>query len=170
LNVRILERGDAGAYQSLRLAGLQECPSAFASSFAEESGLGLDVVAERLSQSADGVVLGAFADADLAGMVGVHREPLAKQAHKANVWGMYVGPAFRQAGIGRALLAEALAYAAGRLHARQVNLGVNSRNVAAVRLYERLGFRQFGYEPAFMLLEGVAHDEIHMVCYLRDAT
>ena len=92
MNVRILERGDAEAYQSLRLAGLQECPSAFASSFAEESGLGLEVVAERLSPSADGVVLGAFADADLAGMVGVHREPLAKLAHKANVWGMYVGP------------------------------------------------------------------------------
>lgn len=166
LDIRVLMPDDAEAYQSLRLAGLAECPSAFASSHAEESGLPLETVADRLSPKANGVVFGAFVQTGLVGAVGVYRESPMKLAHKAHLWGVYVMPASRRCGVGQKLLAEALAFAAVQLQVRQINLGVNAGNTAAIRLYERLGFRQFGFERAYMLIDGVAHDEIYMVCQL----
>jgi ribosomal protein S18 acetylase RimI-like enzyme len=170
LNIRVLEPADAEAYQALRLAGLQECPSAFAASYAEESGLSIEVVAQRLRQSADGAVIGAFSEARLVGVVGIHRESFQKLAHKANLWGMYVAGPARRARTGRALVGEALSFASRRLGVRQVNLGVNASNTAALRLYQLLGFKQFGLEPGFMLLDGLLHDEIHMVCHLHGET
>lgn len=49
---------------------------------------------------------------------------------------------------------------------RQVNLGVNVSNAAAIALYADLGFRSFAVERGFMLVEGVLHDEMHMTCVL----
>jgi ribosomal protein S18 acetylase RimI-like enzyme len=115
-------------------------------------------------------VIGAFSGERLVGVVGIHREGLQKQAHKASLWGMYVAGPARGAGTGRALVGEALSFANSRLGVRQVNLGVNATNTAALRLYQLLGFEQFGFERGFMLLDGVLHDEIHMVCQLHGET
>jgi RimJ/RimL family protein N-acetyltransferase len=45
---------------------------------------------------------------------------------------------------------------------RQLNLGVNANNAAAIRLYESLGFKAFGHEAGAMLVDGVLHDEVHL--------
>ncbi|MGH8676073.1 MAG: hypothetical protein ACREVG_17430 [Burkholderiales bacterium] len=47
--------------------------------------------------------------------------------------------------------------------------GVNSRNVAALALYERMDFIQYGCERGFMLLDGELHDEIQMAWYAQSA-
>lgn len=57
---------------------------------------------------------------------------------------LYVGSGHRRRGIGRAIIEEA----ARRLRAaghKQVALGVGPDNHSARRLYERLGFRDWGY-------------------------
>jgi ribosomal protein S18 acetylase RimI-like enzyme len=82
---------------------------------------------------------------------------------------MYVAPASRKLGVGRQLVAEALAFALAELCVRQVTLGVNAENDAAIALYTHLGFKSFGREPCFMLVGGVAHDQIQMVCMLHTA-
>ena len=49
----------------------------------------------------------------------------------------------------------------------QLKLGVFDDNVAAIRLYEKLGFREWGREPhAFKLKDGSYRDEIQMVLFL----
>ena len=161
--VRKLTGADAGAFQSLRLQSLRECPSAFASSYEEECEEALPSIAERLEPRSDRAVFGAFLGLDLVGFVGVKRESPRKLAHKAYIWGMYVDPSRRRGGIGRQLIAETLSSASSELQVRQVNLGVNARNEAAVALYEAMGFTAFGRESCFMLVDGVAQDEIHMV-------
>jgi putative acetyltransferase len=82
---------------------------------------------------------------------------------------MYVEPEARRSGIGRALVAEALARASKMAGVRQVNLGVNAANTEAIALYQRAGFMPFGLELGFMLLEGALHDELHMVFVLPRA-
>lgn len=48
-----------------------------------------------------------------------------------------------------------------------MKLGVFDDNVAAIRLYEKLGFREWGREPhAFKLKDGSYRDEIQMVLFL----
>ena len=168
MKIQILERADAALFQELRLRGLIECPSAFASSYAEECGLPLEEIGERLSPMPGRAVLGAFEETRLVGILGLMRERHAKLAHKAFLWGMYVIPESRNQGIGRELVREALNHARKMSGIRQVFLGVNAINLPAFNLYKSLGFEEFGREPSFMLLDGVLYDEIHMVCILRE--
>jgi ribosomal protein S18 acetylase RimI-like enzyme len=165
--VRLLTPDDAAAFQALRLAGLLECPGAFASSHQEEASTPMDVVAARLAVQPGRACFGAFDDTmwgpALVGVVGLQREGMLKMQHKAFIWGLYVAPAHRAAGVGRQLVGQALAYAAQPMGVRQVLLGVNAHNTNALALYEALGFVAFGREPGFMVLDGQLHDEVHMV-------
>jgi len=158
---------DAAAFQELRLRGLAECPTAFASSYEEECDTPVAAVAERLAPAVDRAVLGAFIANDLVGIVGVRREQALKLSHKAYLWGMYVAVHARKAGVGGALVSHALSYARTELCVRRVNLGVNALNVAALFLYEKLGFQRIGFEPCFMLVDGEPQDEIQMACSLE---
>lgn len=162
MQIRPLDPADADAFQALRLSALCECPTAFASSYEEECEIPMSTVAERLTIRADRCVIGAFEGGELVGNVGLRREEKRKLAHKAFIWGMYVAPAFRRQGIGRQLVAQAVAQAASMPGVRQLNLGVNAANAAAIALYEALGFQPFGLERGFMLINGVLHDEILM--------
>ena len=82
---------------------------------------------------------------------------------------MSVVSASRQRGVGRQLVAEALSFALSELCVRQVTLGVNAENKAAIALYERTSFKSFGREPCFMFVDGLAHDELQMTCLLHAA-
>ncbi|MGH6610400.1 MAG: GNAT family N-acetyltransferase, partial [Burkholderiaceae bacterium] len=169
LQIRELQPADAAQFQALRLQALIECPSAFASSYEEEHETAIDVIAERLRSMPDRWILGAFDESRLIGIVGVQREEMLKLAHKAFIWGMYIDPPARQRGVGARLVSEALGRAAHMNGVRQVNLGVNAANVAAISLYESAGFERFGFERSFMLLDGVPQDELMMVRFLTRA-
>jgi ribosomal protein S18 acetylase RimI-like enzyme len=168
VEIRNLERTDAALFQELRLRGLTECPTAFASSYEEECELPPETVGERLDPTDKSVVLGAFEDARLVGVLGLARERRAKMAHRAFLWGMYVAPEFRRRGIGRELVAEALRHARRMPGIRRIHLGVNAANQAALALYTCMGFEEFAREPEFMLLDGTLYDEIHMAYVLHE--
>jgi len=163
LQIRALSSHNAAEYRALRLKGLLEWPSAFASSHDEEVNTPIAENAARLQPKDDGAIFGAFTDDRLVGIVGLQRETMQKLAHKAYIWGMYVAPEARKLGVGKALLQHALDHARDGMQVRQVNLGVNASNDAAIALYKSLGFEPFGIERGFMLLDGELHDEIHMV-------
>lgn len=162
MQIRELVPADAVAFQALRLAALRECPSAFASSYEEEHETPIDVLAERLVAGPDRCVFGAWIASDLVGMLGLQREEVRKLAHKAFIWGVYVAPHARRRGAGGRLIAHALARAASMRGVRQINLGVNAANGAAIALYAAAGFASFGLERGFLLLDGELHDEVLM--------
>jgi ribosomal protein S18 acetylase RimI-like enzyme len=161
--IRLLGPDDAAAFQTLRLQALRECPSAFCSSYEEECDRPVATVAERLESAPDRAVFGAFEDSRLAGIAGLARESGRKVAHKAVLWGVYVAPEFRSRSLGRQLVTAALEHAGALPGLRQVNLGVNATNAAAIALYRSLGFAPYGYERGFMCIDGELHDEILMV-------
>jgi ribosomal protein S18 acetylase RimI-like enzyme len=163
MHVRALSPQDAEAYQRVRLLGHRDSPTAFASSYEEESSNPAVEVARRLEPKQDGAVFGAFEHSTLQGIIGVQRESLRKLAHKAYIWGMYVVPTAQRSGIGTLLIARAIQYAQAELAVRSVVLGVNTRNVAAVALYRKLGFTEYGLEKGSFLIDGVLHDEYLMV-------
>ena len=164
MQVRVLTQQDASEFQALRLRGLQECPEAFASSYEEEVGTPLEEIERRLQPKADSAVFGAFQGSELRAVVGLQRESMVKLSHKSFIWGVYVAPEARSQGVGSQIMSQALSYAAAVLGTRQVNLGVNTKNLTAVALYKKLGFVEYGLERGYLLVGGELQDEYQMVC------
>ena len=166
MQIRILVADDAADFQALRLGGLVDCPYAFTSSYDEECDLPIEEVAERLAPTEKSIVLGAYDESELAGLIGLVRERHQKLAHKAFLWGMYVAPHHRRRGIGRELVTEAIKHARRMDGLRQIYLGVNANNEAAMELYSSMNFEKLWTEPRFMILDGEFQDEVQMILVL----
>jgi RimJ/RimL family protein N-acetyltransferase len=166
MHVRRLTPADAAAFQEVRLAALQESPTAFGSSYEEEREFSQAMIEDRLAVRPDRGSFGAFERAELVGLIALERERPRKLNHKALIWGMYVVPKARGNGIGRALLLSALELARSVPGIRQLNLCVNANNSTAIDPYKSVGFEVFGHERGAMLVEGELHDELHMCLHL----
>ena len=163
--VRLLGPADATLYRALRLRALRDHPDAFTSSYAEERERPVEAAAQRLAAHA---FWGAYRHAELWGMVGLEREPRARNRHKATVMGMYVAPEARGQGVARALLDALLRHARAN-GVESLVLTVTEGNAGAQRLYEAAGFRSFGIEPDAVRVEGRSHAKNHMHLDLRIA-
>src|SRR5437764_13627349 len=77
------------------------------------------------------------------------------------LWGMYVRPQNRAAGIGRMLVEGIIEHA--RQHVEMLQLFVVSDNSRARRLYESHGFVTYGIERHATKYRGQYHDDVLMV-------
>jgi len=157
IELRRLTPQDAALYRDIRLEALADSPDAFASTLETERDRALEAFAARL---ADTHVVGAFAGPRLAGVAGFSVQAGPKHAHKGMLWGMYVRPAHRGAGIGRVLVEAIIAHARQRVELLQ--LFVVSNNAAARRLYAGLGFVEYGLERHATKYHGQYHDDVLM--------
>ena len=155
--IRQLTPGDAASYRSIRLEGLKESPEAFGSTFDAEFTKPLAWFFDRLSSS---VVFGAIGDAKLLGIAGFVVRQEEKETHKGLLWGMYVRPDARGAGVARRLVEAVIAYARARVEL--IQLSVVEGNEQARRLYARLGFVEYGIEKNSLKYGGRYYDEILM--------
>ena len=73
---------------------------------------------------------------------------------------MYVCPNARKAGVGRRLVETIIEYARERVEL--IQLAVVSENEPARRLYERLGFVEYGLEKKALKQDGRLYDEVLM--------
>lgn len=156
-SVRALNPADAGAYHAVRLRALRENPPAFGSLPDDEPNL--SETGTRLAESDDRCFFGAFQDEELVGIARFSRYSAPNEKHRAYLAGLYVLPAFRRNGCGRSLVREALARAANSPGIRRVNLSVVTRQEAAIRLYQSLGFRIYGTEQETFSKTGEFYDE-----------
>jgi len=162
MHVRRLSAADAAAFRALRLAALLDKPEAFVSSHVEEKDRPLGWFEARLSEWPGHAVFGAFDGDRLVGIAGLARETLVQLAHKVNIWGMYVAEAARGHGVARDLIGAALAHARATPGIAKVTLSVDSQNVAAIALYESLGFVVFAREADAVRLDGQSRDDLQM--------
>jgi GNAT superfamily N-acetyltransferase len=137
----------------LRLEALRSHPEAFGADASEET----PEVIGRLIGSHPSVTLGAFAGETLVGMAGLAVPDRIKTRHKGHLWGFYVAPAFRGAGLSGALMAALIAHARG-IGLMGLTLTVTAGNDAARRLYAECGFRSYGVEPGGLLVGGKLYD------------
>ena len=168
-SIRRLVPADAEAYRALMLEAYARHPDAFTSSVAERAKLPLTWWQSRLDDGADApdIVFGAFEGGSLAGAVGLSFEIREKARHKSTLFGMYVADAHRHRGLGRALVANALAAARQREGVRLMQLTVTDRNAEARDLYARCGFVPFGLEPLAVAVGSGYVAKVHMWCDLR---
>ncbi len=157
IEVRRLLPADAALYRDIRLSALKLSPEAFGSTFEAEHAEVLTWFADRLERS---VVFGAFDGTELVGTAGFFIRQGRKEAHKGVLWGMYVRPGARKAGVGK-LLAEAVIDHA-RQHVELIQLTVVSGNKPARRLYDSLGFIKYRIEKNSLKQDGRYWDEVLM--------
>jgi len=162
IEIRRLTSADAAAYREIRLAGLRDSPEAFGSTFVRENAQPLVWFCDRLRNSQ---VFGALRSTDLLGIAGFVIREGEKERHKGLLWGMYVRPDSRNAGVGRKLIEAVIDYA--RDHVEVIQLSVVSGNDRARRLYACLGFVEYGVEKNSLKQDGRYYDEALMALDLR---
>jgi len=160
--IRVLGPDDAPAYVALRKASLVEAPLAFASSPADDRASSVPFMEASLGEADGPMVVGAFDGERLVGASGLFREQKLKLNHMANVYGMYVSPGARGQGVGQALMEKIIAMARGMDGLLIVRLSVSDTQLAAKRLYERLGFVQWGFEPKALSYKARLVGEHHL--------
>jgi len=157
IQIRRLTPADASLFRDIRLEGLRCNPEAFGSTFEAENAQPLTFFSERLGGTAS---FGVFHDSELVGIAGLLIRERQKEAHKGRLVGVYVRPSARKAGLGRRLVETTVEFARQRVEL--IQLSVVSDNEQARRLYERLGFLEYGIEKKALKQDGRYYDEVLM--------
>jgi len=160
----MLAATDAPDLVALRREALQSDPLAFGAS--PEDDRPLEFVQKALADTANQAVFGFYEENQLTGMLGILRVKKRKEKHKAYIWGMYVRADSRRKGAGSAMLLAAIQKAQEWSGVSQIHLSVTETAIAAKRLYERVGFQQWGREPRSLCWNGTFVDEYHFILRL----
>lgn len=142
MEVRPLRPEEGLLYRQLRLCALADAPEAFGDTLSDALARPQEwwsYRAQEISRDSDReVLLVAFEHSQPSGLLYVRLEGLMAQ-----LYGMWVAPALRRQGRGAALLGSALLWARKK-GADRAELWVSEGNMAAIRLYEGVGFRDTG--------------------------
>ncbi len=113
---------------------------------------------------AGGVAIGAWDDARLIGMIKASRMPSVQFQHVLWDLTVAVDPDAQGSGVGRKLFEELIATAATLTpKVERIELVVREGLTHAIRLYERIGFRQEGrFERRFRLSDGTYEADLPM--------
>lgn len=158
---RQLQEKDAEAYQSIRLEMLKNSPEAFGGSYEENLEYGLDFFINNILNSC---VFGAFFENQLIGTAGSFIQKGKKSEHKAFLWGVYVNQTYRGKGISYQLTNKVIDNLSPEISLIQT--AVVQGNIAALKIYEKAGFKRWGVEEKGLKIQGIYYDEIHMVKFL----
>jgi ribosomal protein S18 acetylase RimI-like enzyme len=154
---------DATGLRELRLEALKNHPKAFGSDYDSEVNHPLSFWESRLANSLSGAVYLAVHQMDFIGMAGIYRSERVKLKHTANIWGVYLQPAFRGHNIADQLVLACLEWAKEQA-VRRVKLAVITTNIPAINLYIKCGFCVYGVDPQVIQWQGLAYDELLMSC------
>lgn len=168
VEVRRVTSTDAARLKRVRLAALEDAPSAFGSTHEAEATQSDDDWAQRAIAGSGGSGRATFfaqLDDQIVGLVGGHRETQASPV--VELVSMWVAPHVRGHGVG-ALLVEAVTTWARETNATKVSLWVTSGNTPAELLYESKGFVRTGERQP--LPSDPSRDEARMDLTLHESS
>ncbi len=188
VTIRPIQFLDAEALLRLRLEALQDTPEAFGEDYtyvaAQPYAAWENQIAHSLGDG-DRVIfvavpsVGALGDrpkdrpgglsaAPLVGMAGVNRATMRNMRHSASVWGVYVQPAWRGQGVATALVRTCCEWGRAQPGLAAMRLAVITANPAAIRCYEKCGFRTNGVDPRAFFVNGRYYDLMRMTLLLAE--
>ena len=142
VEIRPARREEWGRVRDLRLRSLSDAPDAFGSTLEREREHGEAEWIEWVEGWEDATnVLYVAEDGDT--WIGMAVGSRAGDEVDADLYGMWVDPAWRGRGIGARLVDQVLGWA-GSWGARSVVLAVTETNAGAAAFYEHLGFADTG--------------------------
>jgi ribosomal protein S18 acetylase RimI-like enzyme len=157
-------------YKALRLRALREHPDAFMETPEAFEARSVESIAERMRQSTEQGGFTLVAEIPGRGLVGTASLAVGstpKDAHRGLIWGVYVAPQTRGIGIGQRLMREIIERASRSPSLRNLHLAVVRSNAGALRLYQSLGFTQYGLDIDALCVNGEFLSEVLMSIDLR---
>lgn len=161
ITIRQLKIEDVDDFKTIRLSALEQAPEMFGSTYMVESLRPIEMFIERIMSN---VIFGAYKNKQIIGVIIFHREHGLKSSHKANLFGFFIEPDYRNQGTASKLLQTAIQY--GQQCVEQITLSVVSDNTSALHLYQKHGFKVYGIEPRSMKSEFGYQDETFMILLL----
>ena len=149
-------------YRDLRLESLKKDATAFGSSYEEEIKLSVSEWQKRT-----GNTLFALSDSTPVGMIVYVFNNKIKIRHIANIFGFYVKESYRNQGIGRKLIKNALLSIMKNKNIIKIDLTVNSKQSSAIKLYKKFGFRIVGVLSKDLFVDGKFYDELVMEKFIK---
>ena len=162
IKIRQLITEDAESYREIRLEMLRDNPEHFGDSYEDNLEYDLSFFEGRID---DAPIYGGFDGDSLVGVAGYFIQKGDKTSHKAMIWGVYVRPENRGHRLSEALIEEAIQDC--RQYVEQALIHVSAENYPAIKIYQGLGFEEFGREPKARKIGNKYYDEIHMVKFLN---
>jgi RimJ/RimL family protein N-acetyltransferase len=162
MKYRELTIEDFDAYNQLREMALNVGTEIFVSTNDEERNNRKSKFSSRIEDD-NSFVMGAFEGNILIGIVTFIKEERIKIMHKGGIYGMFINPDHQGKGVGSELLSFTLEKASKMTGLRQINLGVMSINLNAIKLYEKMGFKPYGVEKEAVFVNETFLDELFMV-------
>lgn len=163
MQLRQLTAADVAAYRELMLEAYVQAADAFTTTAEERAREPESWWLRRIADPGGlSAAFGAWDAGRLMGSVALEYSPKPRTRHAGLVLGMYVQEAARGRGLGQALLDAAIGHAARRPGLRLLTLTVTEGNDAAIRLYERAGFRTWGTEPMAIATSAGYKGKVHM--------
>ncbi len=168
MTIRPLSTQDAHAYQTLRLQALQTNPDSYLSTYESEKDKPTDAFAWEIRYAASpqlGGYYGLFTDAEpqeLIGYAQLDPSQLPKQQHTAALFNLYVHPDHRHQGHAKKLISH-ITDLAKQHGIEQIFINCNRKNQPAQKLYQSLGFTEYGVKSKAVKWQGEYDDEVQMV-------
>lgn len=146
INYKLLKVDDISDYRRVRFDCLKHYPNNFGPTLDAEIRLEKLKFENAISNNDNyDFVFGAFTiDKKLIGICGFVREKRLKTLHRGEITQMYVAPDFSGQGIGKKLLKCTIDKAFKNKEIEQITLGVVLTNDKAIRIYQSLGFVEYG--------------------------
>ena len=140
ITIRRIRVGEARLFSELRLAALQESPSAFLTTYASARQRSPESWSEQANSTAEGrdrATFFAFSDGLAVGIAAIYRDD--ENAQEGELLQVWVAPEFRGSRVARALLNTALRWSAENGF-RRVWARVTPGNARALAFYKKCGF------------------------------
>jgi ribosomal protein S18 acetylase RimI-like enzyme len=148
--IRKLEPTESPMYREIRLACLQNAAEYFGSTYVEEvlnPKLKFETFIENASP--EHFIFGAFDVDKLIGISGFDRMDRKRARHRGELVQVYVDSKYRGQSIGEQLIRSVVEYAFTMDGLEQIQLSVIAANKGAIKLYEKIGFRSYGFQPHY---------------------
>jgi ribosomal protein S18 acetylase RimI-like enzyme len=163
MQVTRLNPSDVTQYRKLMLEAYELAADAFTTTVEERAAEPESFWVKRIADPAGlGAAFGAYDGSVLVGTIALEFSRKPKTKHKALVIGMYVSPAARGMGAGRALINAAINHAMTNEEILLLNLTVTEGNETAINLYRSVGFQLVGVEPMAILTPSGYKGKVHM--------
>ena len=166
IDFRKLLPNESSSYREIRLQCLKDYPKNFTSNYQDEKAKDKLFFQSYIeSSNASNFIIGAFHKDKLIGISGFNRHDRKKTYHRGIIIQVFVVPEYQGKHIGLNIIKSTLNEAFKINGIEQVEIDVITINKNAEKIYEKIGFEQYGTQKNFLKIGNEYYDHKMMMIF-----